>query len=67
MMSTPCLFVDYITSPRCAGQSPAEQKGRKMTRAEQDAYECWDEENKEFDWEEYQKFCDIADYWDCEE
>lgn len=43
------------------------QKGRKMTRADQNAYECWDEENKEFDWEEYQKLCDIADYWDCEE
>nr|DAD81920.1 MAG TPA: hypothetical protein [Siphoviridae sp. ctAvK3]DAE15116.1 MAG TPA: hypothetical protein [Siphoviridae sp. ctdVv30] len=38
-----------------------------MTRAEQNAYECWDEENKEFDWEEYQKLCDIADYRDCEE
>lgn len=41
--------------------------GRKMTRAAQNAYECWDEENKEFDWEEYQKLCDIAEYLDCEE
>lgn len=38
-----------------------------MTRADQNAYECWDEENKEFDWEEYQMLCDIAEHWDCEE
>lgn len=38
-----------------------------MTRANQNAYECWDEDVKEFDWEEYQELCDIADYWDCEE
>lgn len=38
-----------------------------MTRAEQNVYECWNEESKEFDWEEYQQFCDVADYWDCEE
>ncbi len=50
-----------------AGRAKARQKGRKMTRADQNAYECWGEESKEFDWEEYQKLCDIADYWDCEE
>lgn len=33
-------------------------------RAEQNVIECLDEE---FDWEEYQYLCDIADYWDCEE
>lgn len=38
-----------------------------MTRAEQNAYECWNEGSKEFDWEEYQALCDIGDYWDCEE
>lgn len=37
-----------------------------MTRAEQNVYECWDED-REFDWEKYQEFCDIADYWDSEE
>lgn len=38
-----------------------------MTRTEQNTMECWDEENKEFDWDEYQHLCDCADYWDCEE
>lgn len=38
-----------------------------MTRNEQDIYECWNEEEQEFDWEEYQYLCDIAEYWDCEE
>ena len=38
-----------------------------MTRAKQNAYVCWDEENEEFDWELYQELCDIADYFDCEE
>lgn len=38
-----------------------------MTRAEQNVMECWDEENKEFDWDKYQYLCDCADYWDCEE
>lgn len=38
-----------------------------MTRNEQDIMECWDEENKEFDWEEYQKLCNIAEYWECDE
>lgn len=28
---------------------------------------CWDEENKEFDWDEYELLCSYADYWDCEE
>lgn len=39
----------------------------ELTRAEQNAMECWDEETSEFDWEEYQYLCDIADYWDCDE
>lgn len=38
-----------------------------MTRNEYDIMECWDEENKEFDWDEYQKLCDIAEYWGCDE
>ena len=38
-----------------------------MTRNEHDIMECWDEENKEFDWDEYQKLCNIAEYWDCDE
>lgn len=38
-----------------------------MTRTEQNVSECWDEENKEFDWDAFQKLCDYADYWDCEE
>ena len=38
-----------------------------MTRDEQNANECWDENTKEFDWNEYQYLCDCADYWDCEE
>ena len=38
-----------------------------MTRNEYDVQTCWDEEAKEFDWEEYQYLCDIADYWDCDE
>lgn len=36
-----------------------------MTRAEQNINECWDEENKEFDWDKYQHLCDCAEYWDC--
>ena len=38
-----------------------------MTRVEQNIAECWDEEAQEFDWEQYQYLCDIADYWECEE
>lgn len=38
-----------------------------MTRNEYDIIECLDEENKEFDWGEYQKLCDIAEYWGCDE
>lgn len=38
-----------------------------MTRNEQDILECWDEETKEFDWDEYQHLCDIAEYWDSED
>lgn len=38
-----------------------------MTRNEYDIQICWDEEKKEFDWEEYQYLCDIAEYWGCEE
>lgn len=38
-----------------------------MSRNEQDILECYDEENKEFDWETYQQLCDIADYWGCDE
>lgn len=38
-----------------------------MTRNEYDIMECCDEENKEFDWDEYQKLCDIAENWGCDE
>lgn len=38
-----------------------------MTRNEYDIELCWNEEAKEFDWDEYQRLCDIADYWECEE
>lgn len=38
-----------------------------MTRNEYDIEQCWDEESREFDWDEYQRLCDIADYWSCEE
>lgn len=38
-----------------------------MSRTEQNIFECWDEDNQEFDWDEYQHLCDIADYWECEE
>ena len=41
------------------------QGGVNMTRAEQNINECWDEENKEFDWDKYQHLCDCAEYWDC--
>ena len=37
-----------------------------MTRNEYDIEMCWDEETNEFDWDEYQHLCDIAEYWDCE-
>lgn len=38
-----------------------------MERVEQNIDECWDEEREEFDWDEYQYLCDIADYWDTDE
>ena len=56
-----------MTIDRRAGAAVPRQKGRKMTRTEQNIYESWDEETKDFDWEKYQELCDIADYWDCEE
>lgn len=34
-------------------------------RVEQNITECSHEDG--FDWEQYQYFCDIADYWDCKE
>ena len=34
---------------------------------EQNVMECWDEDSQEFDWDQYQQLCDIADYWDCDE
>ena len=39
----------------------------RMTRAEQNVSECWDEETEEFDWDLYQELCDMAEYWDSEE
>jgi hypothetical protein len=38
-----------------------------MTRNEQDIMECWDEDNKTFDWDRYEYLCDIAEYWDMDE
>ena len=38
-----------------------------MTRNEYDVQLCWNEETEEFNWEEYQYLCDIAEYWDCDE
>ena len=38
-----------------------------MTRTKQNVDECWNENTKEFDWDEYQHLCDCADYWDCED
>ena len=38
-----------------------------MTRAEQNATECYDPSTREFDWDQYQQMCDIADHWDCDE
>ena len=38
-----------------------------MDRVEQNIIECWDEENKEFDWEYYQYLCDIQEEAGCKE
>ena len=38
-----------------------------MTRAEQNVLECWDEDEREFDWDLYQHLCDIAEYWGMDE
>lgn len=37
-----------------------------MDRVEQNIMESYNEDGS-FDWEQYQYFCDIADYWDCDE
>lgn len=36
-------------------------------RVEQNLSECWNDECGEFDWDEYQYLCDVADYWDMDE
>ena len=36
-------------------------------RVQQNVTECWDEDNKSFDWERYQELCDMAEYWEAEE
>ena len=36
-------------------------------RVEQNIFVCTDVETGDFDWDEYQYLCDIADYWDCDE
>ena len=51
--------------PNCHLTKRKEKK--EMTRNEYDIEQCWDEENKEFDWDEYQFLCDCAEYWGCEE
>ena len=38
-----------------------------MTRAEENVIMCYDAETGEFDWDEYQYLCDIAEYWGVEE
>lgn len=38
-----------------------------MTRADYDVMQCWNEEDREFDWDEYQHLCDIAEEWDLDE
>ena len=38
-----------------------------IERVDTNIYECYDEETGDFDWEEYQYLCDIAEYWECEE
>lgn len=38
-----------------------------MTMTEQDVLECYDEDNKKFDWDLYQQLCVIADYWNVED
>ena len=34
-------------------------------RVRQNIEGCWD--GKDFDWDEYQRLCDMAEYWGCEE
>ena len=36
-----------------------------MDRTETDIWEC--NQGEDFDWEQYQYLCDIADYWDTDE
>lgn len=36
-------------------------------RVQQNVNECWDEDNKVFDWDQYQELCDIAEYWKMED
>lgn len=38
-----------------------------MTRNEYDILQCTNEETGEFDWDEYQHLCDIAEYWNMDE
>lgn len=38
-----------------------------MTRVEYNILECTDPITGEFDWDEYQYLCDLADYWGCDE
>lgn len=59
---------DYrATAEKVISIKISERNEKIMTRNEYDIMECWDEENKEFDWDEYQKLCDIAEYWGCDE
>ena len=36
-----------------------------MSRVEQNIIEC--QNGKDFDWDQYQQLCDIADYWEADE
>ena len=40
-------------------------KDNTVPRVKQNIDECF--HTGEFDWDNYQELCDIADYWDCDE
>lgn len=41
-------------------------KPRNESRVEKDIHECFHEDGS-FDWDKFQYFCDIAEYWDMDE
>lgn len=36
-------------------------------RVQQNIAECQDVKTNEFDWDQYQELCDIAEYWETED